>query len=120
MPRVTSRVLLLAVSCALAPASLLVATESVARAEDKIDDADGPEACRAFHAKNDRELAEWSKTQPATPYEYPHDDNVLGAPWGPLVSGLGSTADLLIASAIPHIGAQLRADAPVVVIAWPW
>jgi hypothetical protein len=120
MPRVTSRVLLLAVSCALAPAGLLVATESVANAEDRIDYADGPEACRAFHAKNDRELAEWSKTQPATPYEYPHDDNVLGAPWGPLVSGLGSTADLLIASAIPHVGAQLRADAPVVVIAWPW
>ena len=108
---------------ALLASALLVAVFSVSRvagAEDKIVYADGPEACRDFHAKNDRELADWSKTQPATPYEYPHDDNVLGAPWGPLVSGLGSTADLLVASAIPHVGAQLRADAPVVVVSWPW
>jgi hypothetical protein len=92
----------------------------VASAEDKIDYADGPEACRLFHEKNDRELAEWKKTQPATPYVYPQDDNILGAPWGPLVSGVGSTADLIVASAVPHVGAQLRAEAPVVVIAWPW
>jgi hypothetical protein len=105
---------------ALLVSTLLVATEGVAGAEDKIDYADGPEACRLFHAKNDHELAAWSKTQPATPYAYPQDDNVLGAPWGPLTSGLGATADLLVATAIPHVGAQLRADAPVVVIAWPW
>ncbi len=117
--RATCRALVLA-SLALAPSLALLATEQVARAEDKIDYADGPEGCRAFHAKNDRELADWSKSQPATPYLYPQDDNVAGAPWGPLVTGLGSTADLILASAIPHVGAQLRADAPVVVVAWPW
>lgn len=125
MPR-TRRVLGLAVRFvlgALVPvcfAGGLLAEERSAQAEDKIEYADGPAACRAFHAKNEAELAAWSKTQPAVPYEYPRDDNVLGAPWGPLTSGVGETADLLLASLVPHIGAELRADAPVVVVAWPW
>jgi hypothetical protein len=110
----------------LGPLTIAVVALSVpalpasALAEERIDYADGPAACRAFHAKNDRELAEWSKTQPPTPYVYPHDDNVLGAPWGPLVTGLGSTADLLLASAIPHVGAELRPAAPGRIIAFPW
>lgn len=91
-----------------------------AQAEERIDYADGPTACRAFHAKNDKELADWSKTQPATPYQYPQDDNVLGAPWGALTSALGSSTDLILASILPHVGSQLRASAPAVLIAWPW
>ena len=54
------------------------------------------------------------------PYVYPRDDNVLGAPWGPLTSGIGETYDLILASAVPHFGAQLRADSPAAVISWPW
>ena len=88
-------------------------------AEDKIDYADGLAGCRAFHAKNDHELAEWSKTQPAVPYAYPTDDNILGSPWGPFTRGAGETADLLVASLVPHVGSQLRNNAPVAVIAWP-
>jgi hypothetical protein len=110
----------------LGPLTIAVVALSVpalpasALAEERIDYADGPAACRAFHAKNDRELAEWSKSQPATPYHYPQDETLLGAPWGPLTSGLGATTDLLLASIIPHVGSQLRADAPAVLIAWPW
>jgi hypothetical protein len=97
------------------------AGERTARAEEpKLDYADGPTACQAFDAKNERELAEWSKAQPAIPYQYPRDDNVLGAPWGPLTTGIGSTIDLMLASAIPHIGAQLRSETPAAVISWPW
>ena len=106
----------------VAIAAALVAVPAVptsARADERIDYADGPAACRAFHAKNDRELADWSKTQPALPYSYPQDDNVLGAPWGGLMSALGSNADLLLASLLPHVGSQLRADAPAVLVAWP-
>src|SRR6201989_1206866 len=99
---------------------MLIAGETKATAEDRLEYADGPTACRAFHAKNDRELAEWSKTQPAVPYQYPKEDNVLGAPWGPVASGIGATGHLLLASLVPHLGSQLRADAPVVMIAWPW
>lgn len=98
----------------------MVATPGSAKAEDKIDYADGPTACRAFHERNERELAEWSKTQPSVPYEYPRDKNVLGAPWGPLTEGLADTYDLFLASLIPHIGAQLRTETPAVVVSWPW
>ena len=106
----------------VAIAAALVAVPAVptsAQADERIDYADGPAACRAFHAKNDRELVDWSKTQPALPYSYPQDDNVLGAPWGGLTSALGSNADLLLASLLPHVGSQLRADAPAVLVAWP-
>ena len=96
------------------------AIPSSAQADERIDYADGPAGCRAFHAKNYKELADWSKTQPAVPYKYPQEDMVLGAPWGGFLSSIGSTSDLLIASIVPHVGAQLRADAPAVLIAWPW
>lgn len=99
----------------------LATGERAAHAEElKLDYADGPAGCRAFDAKNERELAEWSKTQPAVRYEYPRDDTVLGAPWGKLTSGIGSTLDLLAASAIPHVGAQLRSETPAAVVSWPW
>lgn len=99
----------------------LTAGERAAQAEEpKLDYADGPAACRAFSARNERELAEWSKSQPAVPYQYPRDDEVLGAPWGPLTSGIGSTLDLILASAIPHVGAQLRTETPAAVVSWPW
>lgn len=99
----------------------LVGGERTAKAEElKLEYADGPTACREFSAKNERELAEWSKTQPAIPYQYPREDNVLGAPWGPFTSGVASTFELLVASAVPHVGAQLRSETPAAVISWPW
>jgi hypothetical protein len=97
----------------------LIAPESAALAEEKIDAADGVAGCREFDEKNERELAEWSKTQPATPYAYAREDNILGAPWGPLAKGFGSTAGLLAATLIPHFGAQLRAETPAAVVSWP-
>ena len=102
-------------------ALLALTVERPARAEDpKTEYADGPKASAELHAKNERELAAWSKTQPATPYQYPREDNVLGAPWGPLTSGIGSTYELLIASIVPHFGAQLRVQTPAAVVSWPW
>ena len=99
----------------------LTAGEQSAAAEDpKYDYADGMKACADFDAKNERELAAWAKTQPAIPYQYPRDDNVLGAPWGPITSGFGSAPELLLASIIPHFGAQLRGQNPAAVVAWPW
>jgi hypothetical protein len=106
---------------ALAFAFTLALFERAATADDpKYDYADGPTACRAFDAKNERDLAEWTKAQPPVPYQYPRDDNVLGAPWGPLTSGIGETPELLLSSLIPHFGAQLRSDSPALVVSWPW
>ena len=105
------------------PLSLLTLTavERRAAAEDpKYEYADGVKACEDFDAKNERELATWSKAQPPIPYRYPRDDNVLGAPWGPVTSGLGSAAELLLASSLPHFGAQLRGQDPAAVVTWPW
>ena len=97
-----------------------MADERAAAAEDKIDYADGPTACRAFHDKNDRDLVEWQKTQPSVPYAYPQDDNVLGAPWGTITGGIGDNIDLVLASVLPHVGSQLRNNAPAVLVSWPW
>jgi hypothetical protein len=94
---------------------------SVARAEEpEVETADGPTACKAFRAKNDAELAKWEKQQPAVPYAYPREDTVVNAPWGRFFSGLGSTTGLVLATIIPSVGAQLRAETPAAVIAWPW
>jgi hypothetical protein len=98
---------------------LLAAAVPAAAEEPKIEYADGPAACRAFDAKNEQELAQWSKDQPAKPYEYPRDDVILGAPWGPFTKGVGSTYDLILATVLPHIGAEYRADTPAFVVAWP-
>jgi hypothetical protein len=100
--------------------ALLAGAQSASAEEPKTEYADGPKACTDFHTKNERELATWTKAQPAIPYEYPRDDNVLGAPWGPVTSGIGTSYDLLIASIVPHFGAQLRVQTPAAVVAWPW
>ena len=100
--------------------ALLAGEQSASAEEPKTEYADGPKACEAFSAKNERELAAWTKSQPAVPYEYPRDDNVLGAPWGPITGGLGASWDLVLASIVPHFGAQLRVQTPAAVVAWPW
>ena len=101
--------------------SFLAVLPESARAEEPppYDYGDGPAACRALHERNERELAEWSKQQPATKYEYPREDTVLGAPWGAFLKSIGTNADLVLATVLPHIGAQLRSDAPAALISWP-
>jgi len=99
---------------------LVTSFVGVAHAEEPpLEYADGVKACREFHEKNERELASWKKTQPATPYEYPHDDEVLGAPWGKFLKSIGEQWELVLATIIPHFGAQLRADTPAALITWP-
>lgn len=98
------------------------AGETAARADEpiKIETADGTNECREFTAKNDKELVKWEKEQPSSPYVYPREDNVLGAPWGAFLKSIGATPDLFLATILPHVGAQYRLDAPAVVVAWPW
>lgn len=84
-----------------------------------MDYADGPSGCEAFDAKNERELAEWSAAQPATPYQYPRENLVGNAPWGDLLAGLGGSLELLAATIIPHAGAQLRTEDVAGVVSWP-
>lgn len=116
-----ARVVLLLLVLPLVLPPLVVASERSAAAEDpKTDYADGPTACRELRTTNERELAAWVKTQPAVPYAYPHEEEVLGAPWGPLTSGIGSSYELLLASVVPHFGAQLRGQIPAAVVSWPW
>lgn len=94
---------------------------SAARAEEpQVDYADGMPACRAFRERNARELEAWEKEQPKTPYRYPRERSLGGAPWPALWDGLGSSIGVLAATAIPHVGAQLRGGEPAAYIAWPW
>ena len=76
----------LAAVLALAAAT---STTRAARAEEPNETADSPLSCRAFEAKNAREREEYERKQTPTPYTYPRDENVLGAPWGKLFDALG-------------------------------
>ena len=110
------QVLASSVACAWA-----LGTPRPVRAEEPpVEAADGTPACAKFEEKNARELAEWEKDQPKSPYRYPRERLVLGAPWTPLLSGFGSTVGLVAATVIPHVGAQLRKDEPAAFVAWPW
>lgn len=103
--------------------SLVVFDAPPAHAEDPDDDierADGSTDCRAFRAKNELELAKFEKGQPPTPYKYPREQEILNAPWGNLFGNLNHAGDLLLATILPHVGAQFRGDAPAAVVAWPW
>lgn len=117
MRRAAPHALFVAVLFALAA---LIAPTSARAEEIETDYRDGPTSCKQFIEKNERELAAWEKQQPAVPYEYPRRDLLLDAPWGPLLSGLGTSAGVLLASVIPHLGAQLRAQTPAFVVSWPW
>ncbi len=101
-------------------ASLATFASSADAEETKLEGADGVPECRSFHAKNERELATWEKEQPKTPYIYPRERTVLGAPWNRLLGSLGGTAALLAATIVPHVGAQMRGDEPAAFVSWPW
>jgi hypothetical protein len=73
-----------------------------------------------FREKNERELAQYEKTQPPEPYRYPREKMVLNAPWGNFFSNVGHAGDLVLATFVPHLGAQYRGDAPAALVSWPW
>lgn len=101
--------------------ALFVETRAAdAETPPKIDYADGIANCEAFDAKNEQQLAEWSKGQPATPYVYPRPDNVANAPWGHFTDEAGKIYPLILATLIPHVGAQARGSEPAMVLSWPW
>ena len=105
---------------ALAAVAVVTTTARASAEETPLDTADGPTACKALRERNERELAAWQKQQPAVPYVYPREDDVANAPWGRLFKSLGASTELLLATIIPHVGAQLRAETPAAVVAWPW
>lgn len=86
----------------------------------EIETADGSMECLAFREKNERELARWEREQPPVPYAYPREGLLLNAPWGNLFRNLGRSGELVLATLIPHVGAQLRAGAPAAHVSWPW
>jgi hypothetical protein len=85
-----------------------------------VDTADGSDDCRAFQDKNSRELAAWEKSQPPVPYRYPREREFLNAPWGNFFGYVGHAGELVLATVLPHIGAQFRGDAPAALVSWPW
>jgi hypothetical protein len=88
--------------------------------QEGVDTANGSDDCRAFRAKNEKELREWEKAQPPVPYAYPRESHFLNAPWGNFVKNIGYSGDLVLATILPHVGAQFRGDAPAAHISWPW
>ncbi len=94
----------------------------VALADDELplETADGTAECRLFRDKNEKELNRWERSQPPTPYVYPRPDTVLNAPWGPILKGFGRSTELVLATVLPHVGAQFRGDAPAALVSWPW
>ena len=98
------------------------AHESAARADEEsdVETADGSRECREFREKNESELADWEKEQPPVPYRYPREQLLLGAPWSQFFKTMGHSGELVIATLVPHIGAQFRGDAPAAQVAWPW
>jgi hypothetical protein len=94
-----------------------------ARADEEpvdVQTADGADSCREFQQKNERELLLWEKTQPPVPYAYPRTRTFLTAPWPQFFSNLGRAGELVLATIIPHVGAQFRGDAPAAHVSWPW
>lgn len=103
-------------------------TPSIARAEDTpassgppdLETADGSTNCRAFRDKNEKELEAFEKRQPPVPYRYPRESEVLNAPWGNFFEHVGHAGELVLATFIPHVGAQFRGDTPATMVSWPW
>lgn len=118
----TRRLLERLVISVVAAAAVVSFSAREARADDaeEQDTADGSEDCRTFRDKNEKELAQFEKTQPPVPFKYPRESLVLDAPWGNFVKDVGHGGELLLATVLPHVGAQFRGDTPAAVISWPW
>lgn len=107
-------------SCiAVALASCLCAQTAGADAP-KVEGADGFAACRVFSEKNEAELEAWEKEQPKRPYAHPRPDLALFAPWPPVFRAIRTSGSLLLATLVPHVGAQLRGREPAATVSWPW
>lgn len=91
-----------------------------ARAEESLETADGASDCRAFREKNDRELEKWERSQPPVPYRYPRENLFLNAPWDRFFHNLGYSGPLILATLLPHAGAQYRGGEPAASLSWPW
>lgn len=100
------------------------ANERVAHAEPDgptdLETADGTDECREFYDRNTTELVKWEKAQPPVPYRYPREKTFLHSPWAQFFSSLGHSGELVLATIIPHVGAQFRGDAPAAHVSWPW
>lgn len=100
---------------------LPLAGETTAHAAEPQDEtADGAGECREFREKNERELERWEKAQPPVPYRYPREKLFLGAPWAAFFGNLNRSGELILATLVPHLGAQFRGDAPAAYVSWPW
>jgi hypothetical protein len=44
----------------------------------------------------------------------------LNAPWAQFFSSMGRGGELILATLLPHVGAQFRGDAPAAYVGWPW
>lgn len=110
----------LVASIVLGVVLLLAPSEARAETEDDFDTADGVKGCRDFIEANERELAQWEAEQPPVPYKYPREKKWLHAPWPRFFGTIGSSGELLLATLLPHVGAQFRGDAPAAYVSWPW
>jgi len=98
----------------------LLSSREARAAEPQQDVADGTDACRAFREKNEKELAAWEAQQPAEKFQAKRPETVLDAPWSPFFGWFSGNLDLIAATFIPHLGAQLRGETPTTTLSWPW
>src|SRR5688572_2864696 len=98
-----------------------IAAPRTASAEEGVvlETADGAKACRAFRERNADELARYERTQDSVPYRYPREYYFLNAPWGNFFRNVGHAGELVLATILPHVGAQFRGDSPAAHVAWP-
>ena len=101
-------------------AILAVADSARAEEEPPLETANGGADCRAMRDKNEQELQLYEKRQPPTPYQYPRPNLVINSPWGDFFKGVGQSSSLILATLIPHVGAQYRGGSPAILLSWPW
>lgn len=99
---------------------MLAIAEEARADEAELEQANGSTDCRAMRDKNENETQLYEKRQPPVPYQYPRPNLVVNAPWGDFFKGVGTSSGVLLASVLPHIGAQARNGSPAILVSWPW
>lgn len=84
------------------------------------DYADGTREVKELIDRNEKAIILYAGAQNATPYVYPREKLVLGAPWGNLFSGLSDAGPALLATFAPQIGVSIRSGLPLPAVSWPW
>jgi len=97
----------------------LVASRAGAEPEPATETASGFGDCAALDARNARELAMWTATQPPRPWTYASRETLLDAPWVELLRATGHTAGLLLVTVVPHVGVAFRSKTPELLLTWP-